>query len=541
MSVESPVTPTPDAGGSGSLPDPTLERRTAAEPAAHGSAVQCVFKDDGETYETAHTRWYDDVGDRDREPAVVAELDVDKFDWLPNPSHDRDYVLVLSSSGWKGGIGSGDDWSQWYQYHIKLRERDADGNLSKGPLSVHVEIIPQRDDLVYEDGGEISLPYGEGTLVRCSTTWADTSDEIETRMLDVLETVYGCDRQELWRAREYRSRRIYKAEAHHRVDIGWKRQLVEVLEQTKSLIAFGGGSEIDAHQTRQKEGWLEAVVDADRWHLLGYPDVPWNIELKVYQAAGWHKIPRSDPAHHPKLEASFAGVDWDAQLPHVDDWDDVMKTLRTVVSSHLEWAGVDRENLIADEFQPGPNAASYSYQHPRERREQLRARYEAISTEIYREALKSNTTAVYDILRTVAVESGATYDMLEERTGLARSTIRYHVRRMSEIGIVDRVGNPVIVVFPSIEVLDNASEILRTIYPDDEQTDMDDRAEERRDRRESHDVDDDQNSDDDRDRDRWEYFGDVDLDPMQLAAALDRDHIGDDDVRVRVGPYDWLG
>lgn len=76
---------------------------------------------------------------------------------------------------------------------------------------------------------------------------------------------------------------------------------------------------------------------------------------------------------------------------------------------------------------------------------------------------------------------------LEERTGLARSTIRYHVSRLTEIGVCEKVSNLVLVVFPSLAVLDEAEAILRRIYPDDQVDDMTERAEERRERRENRD------------------------------------------------------
>lgn len=557
MSVDAPAS---GGVGIGSLPEPELEKREAPEPAAHGSATSAVFNDldvrldldvddvdqEASVYDAFHQLWRNQPGGRDLEPYVVAVLDADEYEWLHPPSGGSEWVLVLTSSRWKAGTGTGDDHSAYYEYHLKLRERDDDGELHKAPIALHIEIMPQYADLVYKDGNSLECPFGEGTRAVCWTTWAETSEEIEARMLDGLEAAVGADRDALEYARDYESRQVVKAEAHHRVDIEKKQQLIEVIEQSKALIAFGGGSEIDAHQTRIKEGWLEAVVDADRWHLLGFDDRPWSTELKLYQFTNWHKLSRERSAHHPKLEASFAGTDHDASLPHVDEWDTVLEGLRAIVSAHLEWAGVERDDLVADEYQKGPASGSYVYHHPTGRREMLRERYEAISTEIYREALKSNTTAVYDILRTVAVESGATYDLLEERTGLARSTIRYHVRRLVEAGVCDRVGNPVIVVFPSLEVLDNASEILRTIYPDDEQRDMKERAEERRERRESETDGDDvdlEAGDDDRDRDRnqWEYLSELHLEPGQLASAIERDHVDDDHVRVRTDPYDWLG
>ena len=555
MSIDAPSTPDASIG---SLPDPRLEDRHGPEPVAHGAAVQCVLNDvhrDEPIYSAVHRTWYEVVGDRDEEPGIVAILDSDDHEWLDAPTPGRDWVVKLTSSRWKAGTGVGDDYSAYYKYDLTLRERDEDGDLYKTGRACSLRVIPQFADLNYQDGSELTLQYGEGSLVRCMTTWADDSAEIEGRMFDVLEAVLDVDRGQLLADRDADSRRIQKAEAHHRFDIGWKRQVVETLDRTRELIAYGGMSEIDAHQKRQREGYLEALVDADRWHLLGFDRTRFDIELKCYQAAGWSEIPREDPAHHPKLEASFAGVDGDGALPHVDEWDEVMSTLRTVVSSHLDWSGVGRDELIADDFQDGPGVPEYRYSHPTGRREQLRERFEAVSTEVYREALKANTQSVYDILTVVATESGASYDTLEERTGLARSTIRYHVSRLTEIGVVDKVSNPVLVVFPSLAALESSKDILRTIYPDDQVEDMMDRAEERRERREERDdpssvgdqeeSDDLEDSDDAGDDDRgrnseWAYFEDLRLEAHQLANALEKEYLDGDEVRVRTDRRSWV-
>ena len=552
MSIDFPSTPDATIG---TLPDPSLEDRVAPRPVAHGAAVQAVFNDvdrDLAIYSAVHQLWYDEVGDRDQEPGVVAELDQHDLPWLDEPTPGREWVVALTSSRWKAGTGTGDDYSAYYKYDLTLREQDEDGDLSKTGKACSVRVVPQFSDLNYKDGNALTLQYGEGSLVRCSTTWADSADEVEARMLDVLVETLDVDRGRLFADRDEESRRLTKAEAHHRFDIGWKRQVVETIDQTRELIAYGGMSEIEAHQLRQREGYLEALLDADRWHLLGFERTSYDIELKCYQAAGWAEIPREDPAHHPKLEASFAGTAGDEALPHVDDWDEVMSVLRSIVSAHLEWSGVGREELVADDYQPGPAVPEYRYPHPGGRREQLRERFETVATEIHREALKANTQAVYDILRVVATESGASYDTLEERTGLARSTIRYHVTRLVDVGVAEKVSNPVLVVFPSLAVLDEAEEILRTIYPDDQVDDMKERAEKRRERREERDdpssVDQEESDDQedeagDGDRGRnseWAYFRDLSLEPHQLATALDQEYLEGDEVRVRTDRRDWV-
>jgi len=550
MSVDSPNTPDTEVG---TLPDPTLQDRRGPKPVAHGAAVQCVFNDtdrDDTVYKQVFDLWQSVVGDHANEPGIVARFGPDRVDWLGDPKHGDEWAIKLTSSRWKGGTGEGDNFSKWYKYDLTLREIDDDDTRYRPDNSCSLRVIPQLDELHYEDGNEITYQYGTGSLVRCNTTWAKSSEEVESRMMDVLEIVLDVDRGRLLEDQNHDSRRIQKAESHHRFDIGWKRQVIETIDQTRQLIAYGGMSEIDAHQERERAGYLEAVLDADRWHLLGFERTTYDIELKCYQTEGWSEIPRTDPSHHPKIEASFSGTKGDHALPHVDEWDDVMQTLSTVVSSHLDWSGVGREQLVADDFQDGPGRPEYVYPHPTGRREQLKERYDNVSTEIYREALKANTEAVYDILSVVATNYGASYDFLEKRTGLARSTIRHHAKRLQEAGVIQRIGNPVLVVFPSPAVLDDAKEILRKVYPDDMVDDMDDRAEERRQRREERDDPDtnpddqeeNNDADDDRDRSEWEYFAELfEIGPDQLATALDRGHIEEDHVRIRTDPYNWLG
>lgn len=458
-----------------------LEDRSGPEPRAHGSAIMNVFNDlDGSgdpLYDRALDYWRTNVGDRDEEPYVVD----DDFapDWLPD---DR-YHLLLTSSRWKAGTFSGGSYRPYFKYHLKVRRVDDDGDYLKPPIALHVVITPQYRDLVYESDDPIECPYGEGTKINAWSTYAETAEAIEDRALDALIAAFDVDRRRLDLDRDHNSRRIAKAESHVRFIEDLKPEAVEAIENTKKLIAWGGDSKIDAAQKRQSQGWLEASCRSNRWDLLGFPSTSFDIKLKVYHFGDWHNRSSDDPLHHPKIEAAFAGVN-DGRLPHVSQWDDVMKTLRTIVSSHLDWAGIERADLVEDDHFDGAAAPEYEYRHPVGRRSMLRRRYQDVATEIYRESMKPNTDSIFDILRVMVDEYGATYDVLERKTGLARSTIRYHAARLEDVGLVERIGNPVVLVFASDALLDRAREILREIKPEYQPSDLRDRAEDRRDRRE---------------------------------------------------------
>jgi DNA-binding MarR family transcriptional regulator len=521
------------------------------EPRAHGAGVMNVLNDaDGEDPETLYMRaikyWRDEVGSRDNEPHIVAD-DVE-HDWLPELPSGTEYVYQLTSSRWKAGNGEGENYSAFYDQHIKLRRMNDEGDLSVPATSIHIELMPQSRDLVYKDGNPLECPFGEGTKVRATTTWAETGHEIERRMFDALREIYGEDAVNI-QTRNHNSRKIVKAEGHIRFDIEKKNQAIETIEQSKQLIGWGGASEIDAYQERIREGWLEAKLISDRWDLLGFQGKRYSTEVKIYQTHDFHKRPPNDPFKHPKLEASFAGVD-DGALPHIDQWDDVMTHLREIVATHAEWAGIERSDLVEDDYFDGSGAPTMQYEKPQGRREMLRRRYEDVATEVYREALKTNTEAVYDILKIVTEESGASYDTLEERTGLARTTVRYHVRRLAENGVFARLGNPVIVVFVSHQLLERAKEIIREIKPDDQAEDMAERAEERREKREERDdeardedglqEDSDDSDDGHGDRGDWEYFDVLELEPHQIGNALERGFLAEGHVRLRTDPYDWI-
>ena len=262
---------------------------TFPEPRAHGAGLMNNFADfdlesrdapigqRGTLYDAAETYWRDNISAKTCEPYIA----VSDFtaEWLP----DGEYALLVKSSKWKAGMGQGDDYQPSREYHIILRrwvDRD-EQDLAKPALALHIQIMPQYLDLVYKSGDQLQCPHGEGTRLLCWTTWAENPLEIEQRMYDALRAIYGAEAFDL-ADRVEESRRIPKAEAHIRFHRDKKNAAVETLEQSKHLIAWGGGSEIDARQKRQKHGWLEAVVDSNRWNLLGFDSQRYSTELKIY-------------------------------------------------------------------------------------------------------------------------------------------------------------------------------------------------------------------------------------------------------------------
>lgn len=541
--------------------DGTTEKRRTA-PIAHGAGISIVLDDDVDLYDSLRSTWRESVGEAGGEALVDAESD-----WLP----DGDYVWRFFSSNWKAGQENANGtWKRWYDYQIRLRRREEDPEtgdveLVKPPVSLSVIVEPQVEGLSYKDGGDVTLPYGEGSRLRIKSTYVERSSTIVSRGLsavsDVLESEApdDVDVDRLARARDIKqeSGDIYKAEAYLRFDIDRKHAAVRALDKSEDLVDVGGASEIETHKKRQEEGWLEARVSSDRWDRLGLDPLDVDSgaraerELKVYQRKDWASLPDSHYAKHPKIEASLDG----GAKPDLSEWDDVIQSLRELVLAHCEWAGIDDDDLLGDDyFRPG-SQPSITYQHPEGRREDLRSYYERFEVVATAEALKHETDAIYDILCVLSEQYGATYDELVDATGFCRSNVQYHVGRLKDMGLLTTVGNPAIVCFDAKYLYEQCVELVeQQLAPHFEEETLssrrrgrEERARERREARENGeaagtdaspadtDVDGSQGSSTD-DDDRFVYLKDWDHTPQTMIDQLvDGDHPRDErDIRVRL-------
>jgi DNA-binding transcriptional ArsR family regulator len=391
------------------------------------------------------------------EITLVKDFDVDYL--------EGDLALLWTSSRWKAGMDRGHGWKQWYTHHLKLRRvvRDPEtGEIKtyrKPPVALNITIEPQVTGLTYEDGNDVHLPFGEGTRLNVQTTYCERGSQVVTRALEALGTALG-DRVSIGASDiKQESARIWKAEAHFRFGIDQKQAVVRTLQQTGKLIDVGGRSELDEYRRRQREGWLEARVESDRFDHLGFDEVGYSELLKVYQTGNWCNRSPSDPLHHPKLEAAINSTKG-SSAPHLSEWDNVMSRLRSLVCAHAEWAGLDETDLVADDYFDPSRQPTFEWDHPEGRRKDLANYYNRFEAVIQQEALQKQTLAVYDLLMVVAEYHGATYDRLEELVGLSRSTLQYHVSRLKNVGLLTTIGNPCIVVFDAEYLYETADDVL---------------------------------------------------------------------------------
>ena len=527
-------------------PDSTTIRRTA--PIAHGSAVSVVLDDQLDLYNHCRELWREQIGEAGEEELVEA---------APSFLPDGDYVWKFRSSNWKAGAENGSGtWKRWFEYHLSLRKRitiNGEEELRKPPVSLNLSVQPQDERLTYEDGNEFSLPFGEGSRVVVKTTYCERSGEVLDRLFNSLADALGRldGDSEIVSIGDLKSEsaRISKLETYSRFDIDKKHSVKRCLDKSENLIDVGGGSEVEVWKQRQEEGWLEARVSSDRWNRLGIDALDVDRELKVYQSGDWTDRSPDDPLHHPKVEASI-----DSGTAHLSEWDQLLDSLRQLLLDHLEWAGVEDSELIADDYFKPAVQPTVETELPDGRREDLRRYYQRFEATVWKESLKDETTGVYDILSYLAENYGATYEQLEEATGYARSTLDYHVARLRDAGLLVTVGNPAIIAFDADRLYEVVLELIDSkIAPHfSEETisarrlGREERASEREERRESgeangtdssdSDVSDDEDSDDsDSESTSWKYLSDWYGSLLDLEHELESpDHSrGPRDIRIK--------
>lgn len=403
---------------------------------------------------------------REQFPAESYDDEVVCSDYTPDfVSDDERYVVELSTSDWKAG--SEDSSAPYQSYHLKIRELLPDGTTAESAplIPLAIAVVPQYEDAVYRpkdedteraEQGEYPSLYGTGAKVGVQTGNVQSPSKVEHRALDLLNTVL--DRKPALEQGEIadESRRLLRMEVTHRIDKRVVGDVVKSLRKSKDLLPGA------ATHDNNSGGYLKEKFCSDRFGMLGF-DAACPIQLKVYYPAAGSSAPGQ--MHHPRVEAALGPNE---PHPHVSEFEDIVESLQEVLLSHIEWAGIDDEDIIEGELYP-EDVQNTAYQHPTNRRWLLRDHYmrDKVLYEIIHECKKSTDT-IYDILQAIinCHHQGATakYRDLVERTGIPKRTVRYHVARLEEKGILNRVQTTVALIeFVSRDLREWTEEKLRSL------------------------------------------------------------------------------
>lgn len=543
-----------------------------SEPVSHGHGIMAVLEDldvdGGSAYRRFWSAWREHVSDPVEEPYVLLEDANLRFDWLPDdyPAH-----LVLKSKGWKAGKSAVDGQlqGQRYEYSLQLMPYDPDDEGddldpdSRLPVSFQAWIQPQDEDLVHPDGAPLKCQYGEGTKFKLQTTYATPSESVR-RLVEVANAALeSVDRERPdWSTLNRESLKIWKAELYHRLDQELMSAVVQRLRGLQTIVEYGGSGAVDGSSDYYQGAHVEEVLVSDMWDRVGFigdyaRQDGYNLGMKVYRIAG---NPADERLKHPKLEAFLEGTGGDTPLPHIDEWASLKATLRQMCSSLAIRSGVSLGQLREDDFYTVDPEERVDTLVPTGWRKANRRANEERERRILETTYESLSLAKWDILYSVAMFDGATYDQLEEITGYSRDYIRERVRELKEQDILMRLTYPRVIVYRNEELRLNAVEKLQEVEPgrdmNDIQSDAETRREERR--RRHQERDDQEESDDDRedvvDEDQdldvdevadssssWVRVSDLEFSASAIGQYLQKGEIEAGDCKIRTDPYGWIG
>lgn len=546
---------------------------------------------DGSLYQRLRNRWLT----ADDDERVTYETSKGEYeavvlnrspDFATLPDSDEQTAIVLTSSRWVAGTGLDDAFSQWYEYIVARRPIDEDGDIQFTRTPKHTataRVQPQYDELVYEDGNDFTLPYGEGTRLKAKVNYCPTNTAVFARMNDLLREGlgYSLDYDDVRRydGQDYESqddtrhdgkadtdesRDLLRVEQYARVNGEYMDELQATLRQSLDLLPANGGRAETINSKTDKEGrWLRYGFISDEWERLGYPNAG-NLDIGVKVYVDNHDAP--EPYCHPKIEAWVARTDGAPLKWNSRDWDAVNAVLREIVVSHLHHAGISRADLEEDDEYKPTERDTVRALHPQNRREWLRNYYAELKSTVHHEAKRTRTDLSRDIMRSIIYEGrDLTLAELAERTGATKRAITKRVRKMEnagrdgEAGIVERVRSNETHVSMAREMRSHVRDVLNATHPGETWSDVEQRRDERRDeRRAQRDTSDETEVSDTDERAQhadetdetetsdtadaqhdeprhahWRRLDRTPLNPQTLARAIDNDYLTESDVQVR--------
>lgn len=444
---------------------------------------------DGSLYQTCRVAYLNGekvtVDDRER---VVLTRDY-RPDWIPTDedAEPAKHAVTLTSSRWRAGTGTGDNYSPFYKYDLKMWGIDEDGDLHDDTIySLTAKVMPQYEFLVQPDGTPLNLPYGEGSHVQAATTYLTASRQLLQRCMSLCSDAldYNIKPDNITAD----SRSVIKQESYLRYDEERDADVTQALIDSASLIPHEGGdtSKGEFHASaKRKDEFKFQSEDFDRigYHATGNL----SIELKTYYAPNPDDAHEDSPLKHPKIEASLGDLS-DVELSW-SEYDQIKEVLDALVVGHLEDAYVTDDELIADTVLKPEQRDTITVDHSEERKDWLRSYYSNLKPDLYRELTSEHTSKPYDVIRTIAKYNGAaSYDTIAEETGIARRTVRYHCRKLAEIGgenpgIVDRQQGACVFVTLTEQMQGIVTDALDSSRPADNPEKQEERKEQRQEKR----------------------------------------------------------
>lgn len=434
---------------------------TYPAPILHGLKLQGQLDDDNELYDGIARS----LNREDERRGEVADKDSPHYMARESLSWTRGTAVEvgLFPSASQCGFDDENGFITSSKLHISCYADTEEAKKANTPAKLSIVLEKRTSDLQYEDGTPFTWPGGwdgethvEGTFLRIQSSYGEDVWTVWSRAYELLNSFADGDwLAKLFSKTVFETLRIGSLETHHRHQRDTLMAVNTVVGQAGSLFVYDGNDCSETVLYERGHSLLHRVQSSD-FQLLGFQnEVSFthcgqnyttglnDCAVKTYEHKGSRVVGPKSPLAHPKTESVLLG--W---FP-APAFDALVEVSTSILHGFLSWAGVEREDLVKDDFYSPEHRPPVTTPVPAEYIEGLRSYYESeeLRNTIIGELFHRRTKSKFDIVASLLFwsrhskhgSSGMTYQALAEKTGLAQETIRKHVRELENLGVVKRM------------------------------------------------------------------------------------------------------
>lgn len=430
-------------------------------PALHRIEMQGQLDDNNDLFDTVSQS----LERLDRQRGVTADKDTphrisrQSFSWTSSQPVEVGLFASNSQCGYLTGAG----YNSSQKLHIGCYSSIESGRKTTHPVRVSVVLERRSSELVYPDGNAFTWAKGwdgsthiAGTRLRIVSTYAANPELIWRRAFELLGALVDSHQlAELYAKTEYTTLRVGGVETYHRHHNKTLLGVSDTIHQTAGLLVW---SEEDCkeHLSLERGERLLHRLQSPHFGLLGfdmtiqfehkgarYTDDISDAVVKVYEHLEASRLPSGHSLTHPKSEVKIHG--W---YP-APAFETVVRRATTILHAYLAWGGVEASDLVTDDHYTPDDHELVTTPLPTEYLTRLDRYYRSdqIRDTAIGHLFHRQTMAPHDIIATLLFRSSSSrygssslpYDALVEHTGLAKETVRRHVRKLEELNLVKRV------------------------------------------------------------------------------------------------------
>lgn len=443
--------------------------------APHGVNVHLQFNDDNALYMHGLRTWQNCNGETDAtghsdHPFALGELNAS---WTKDD--EKQTAAMFSKEMHYGRTNDDGTWTQYNSYHLNLYDDVTKGSrgIANNPAKRKVILHKRSPELTYEDGNDFTWPEGwatgkvyDGTCMTIQASFTDDLNTIIEDAIELLAAVFGKGNIRPHVIGDGPGNNIIDEtirfdglEVHHRFDKQFRQAAVDTLRNSSRLVATGGEAEGKEKGEIEKGHYKLWAFASTRLDDLGFDDsisytythngeeVEETITdlkhfLKVYEHQKASDLDDDHALSNPKMEAKLY------KAHPAPAWDAVVNHLNGVLNAHMDWAGIEEDALIEDDwYRPrdddGLGGETIETVIPTSYKKKLQEYFKSdgLKKTVIGMIFNRQTMSAHDILHLIVKEAyndRISYDRLADATGLSKSAIAKHLKKFENIQIIER-------------------------------------------------------------------------------------------------------